>query len=271
MTNRLHAALFAALSKLLRPLVRVFLRNGLAYGQFAEIVKQVFVDVAYQEFQPKHRKQSDAHVAVVTGLTRKEVRRLRQIEKGEDSAALEKYNRATRVISAWLNDPRFQDGKGGAAILPLEGHDNSFSELVRAYSGDMKTISMLSALEQAGTVRRENDRVRLIKHAYVPGSDPIEKINILGNDCNELLSTIDHNLVAPPDQLRFQRKASNTRIDASQAALIHEMLKVKGQALLEVIDTKMTDIENDFQDSTNTRTVSVGIYFYESTDPGKTA
>lgn len=271
MINKLHIALFAALSKLLRPLVRVFLRNGLAYGQFAEIVKQVFVDVAYQEFQPKRRKQSDAHVAVVTGLTRKEVRRLRQIERGEDSATLEKYNRTTRVISAWLNDPRFQDEKGLAAVLPLEGSDGSFSELVRAYSGDMKTISMLSALEQAGTVRREGDRVRLIKHAYIPGGDPIEKINILGNDCNELLSTIDHNLVASADRLRFQRKASNTRIDASQAGLIHETLKAKGQALLEEIDAKMNEIENHSQDCGNTKTVSVGIYFYESTGREKVA
>lgn len=266
MTSKLHAALFAALSKLLRPLVRIFLRNGLAYGQFVEVVKQVFVEVAYQEFQPKHRKQSDAHVAVVTGLTRKEVRRLRQIKPGRDSIAHEKYNRATRVISAWLNDPRFQDEKGQAAILPFDGPGRSFSELIRAYSGDMKTISMLSALEQAGTVRRDDDCVHLVKHAYIPSSDSIEKINILGNDCNELLSTIDHNLVAAPDQLRFQRKASNTGIDAGQAYLIHEMLKVKGQTLLEEIDGKMNEIENNFQDSTNTKTVSVGIYFYESTN-----
>lgn len=266
MTSRLHAALFAALSKLLRPLVRIFLRNGLAYGQFVEVVKQVFVEVAYQEFQPGHRKQSDAHVAVVTGLTRKEVRRLRQIRHGKGAVAHEKYNRATRIISAWLNDPRFQDATGQAAVLPLEGPDGSFAELVRAYSGDMKTISMLSALEKAGTVRRDGDRIHLVKHAYIPSGDSIEKVNILGNDCNELLSTIDHNLVAPAELLRFQRKASNTNIDASQVYLIHEMLKTKGQSLLEEIDSRMGELEHSRQDSRNTRTVSVGIYFYESQD-----
>ena len=43
-------ALFAAILKLLRPLVRILLRNGVPYGAFADIAKRVYVDVAAQEF-----------------------------------------------------------------------------------------------------------------------------------------------------------------------------------------------------------------------------
>jgi hypothetical protein len=60
-------ALSAALIRMVRPLVRILLRNGVSYGTFSDLTKWMFVDVAKQEFGIKGRKQSTSRVAVITG------------------------------------------------------------------------------------------------------------------------------------------------------------------------------------------------------------
>ncbi len=69
-------ALLAAYRHLLTPLVRILLRNGISYLEFAEVARQVFVDVAGRDFTLPKRKISLSRIAIMTGLSRKEVARL---------------------------------------------------------------------------------------------------------------------------------------------------------------------------------------------------
>ena len=64
-----HNALVAAISRLLRPLVRLLLRQGIPYGVMADVVKQVYVDVAFREFGLPGRKQSVSRVSIITGIS----------------------------------------------------------------------------------------------------------------------------------------------------------------------------------------------------------
>jgi len=83
----LNKALSAAILRLLRPLVRVLLRNGISYSGFADLAKWVFVDIAAKEFGVPGRKQTDSRISVITGLTRKEVARIKGIDTPDDTAA----------------------------------------------------------------------------------------------------------------------------------------------------------------------------------------
>jgi hypothetical protein len=104
--------LAAAVLRLLRPLVRILLRNGVSYSTFSDFVKWVYVDVAGKEFGIEGRKQSTSRVSVITGLSRKEVMRVRQLARPDDRASTEKYNRAARVIAAWRRHRNFLDAEG---------------------------------------------------------------------------------------------------------------------------------------------------------------
>ena len=92
-------ALSAAVLRILRPLVRILLRSGVSYNSFADLAKWVYVDVATQEFGIEGRKQSTSRVSVLTGLSRKEVSRVRRLRRPDDRATAERYNRAARVIT----------------------------------------------------------------------------------------------------------------------------------------------------------------------------
>ena len=151
MSSRFNKTLNASIIKLMYPLVRFLLRNGVAYGTFSELVRKVYVDVAFSDFAPEGKRQTVSRVSALTGLTRKEVKRLLELETPDDAAGRQRFNRGVRVISGWVNDRRFQDTDGNPAKLPLEGRRKSFALLVKEYSGDIPTRAMLAMLEEAGT------------------------------------------------------------------------------------------------------------------------
>ncbi len=271
MSEKIQKALSLAVLTILRPLVRILLRNGVAYGSFAELAKKVYVDVAFDEFAPEAKKQSISRVSALTGLTRKEAKRLHELEHTDQHNTEQRYNRAVRVISGWVNDPEFHDASGQTAELPVEGADASFAALVRKYSGDVPTQSMLAVLAMASAVEKTETGVRLVQRAYVPGKDPADKLNILGTDTAELVSTIDHNIVSDERDLRFQRKVSNHNVRADALAEFKAMSSEKAQSLLEDLDAWLSAHErhSQDQDSDPGRYVSLGIYYFEDTKDSK--
>jgi len=247
----------------MRPLVRILLRNGVAYGTFSELVRKVYVDVAFADFAPEGRKQTVSRISALTGLTRKEVKRLLELDTPDDTASQERFNRGIRVISGWVNDARFHDSSGKPSDLPLDGKLKSFALLVKEYSGDIPTRAMLSMLEEAGSVKSVGKKVRLVRHAFVPSNDPLDKIQVLGTDVSELITTIDHNLTAGSDALLFQRKVSYDNIDSAALPKIKKITFTKAQSLLEQLDRHYASSELDTDGDGGGKYISLGIYYYE--------
>ncbi len=266
MAEPIQKTLTRAIHALLRPLVRILLRNGIAYGSFAELAKKTYVEVAFEDFAPERKKQTVSRVSALTGLTRKEAKRLHEMGREQPDLGQQRYNRAIRVISGWLNDAEFHDPAGQPLALPVDGQHGSFAALVKKYSGDMTTQSMLAVLSAASTVAREDDRVHLLRHAYVPGKDPADKLHILGTDTAQLIATIDHNLVSGPDDLRFQRKVSNHRVHPDAVTEFRALSTRKAQALLEEFDAWLAkhEVAGGEQDDDEGCYVSLGIYYYEN-------
>ncbi|MFQ5642994.1 MAG: DUF6502 family protein [Thiogranum sp.] len=265
MSETFQHTLSTAVLTLLRPLVRILLRNGIAYGSFAELAKKTYVDVAFAEFAPEKKKQTISRVSALTGLTRKEAKRLHELQQSDTGESEQRYNRAVRVISGWVNDAEFQDTQGQPAALPIDGESGSFSALVKKYSGDVTPRSMLAVLDTASSIEQDDDQVRLIQHAYVPGNDATEKLRILGSDAAELIATIDHNLVSDDRALRYQRKVSNLRVSPDALPDFRKLSARKSQALLETLDAWLAEHEIDAgQGPEQGRYVSLGIYYYEN-------
>src|SRR6266852_1684230 len=73
---RVGRALAAALERVLRPLFRIVLRNHMSFKAFLDIAKHAYVEVAATEFRIPGKKQSISRIALLSGLTRKEVHRV---------------------------------------------------------------------------------------------------------------------------------------------------------------------------------------------------
>ncbi len=256
----------SAVLKLLRPLVRLLLSNGVSYHLFADLVRWVYVDVAFNDFGIPGRIQTSSRVSVITGLSRKEVQKLRDLDIPTVTDAPERYNRATRVISGWIRDPLFSDKAGNPQPLPLEG-PVSFSSLVRKYSGDMPVRAVLDELINVGAVAPEQDgTIKLLTRAYLPGADRAAQLDILGTDAADLLATISHNLQEKNSPPFFQRKVSYDNIPAEFLEQFKSLSSEKAQALLEKLDTWLADHDRDANPAvqgSGRKRVGLGIYYFE--------
>jgi len=268
MSESINNILNASAQKILRPLIRVMIRNGVSSGSFEELVRKAYVDEAFTLGKSLNVKTTISSVSAQTGLSRKEVKRLTELDANHNADIEQKYNRAIRVISGWLNEKKFIDSNGGAKTLPLNGSENSFSALVKQFSGDIPTKAMLDLLIAAECVSVDDNEVQLIKHAYVPGKDSAEVINILGNDTNELINTIDHNLTAQENNKRYQRKVSTAVLNKDAVEEFKKLSNNQAQVLLENLDAWVSQNEVDPEDE-NARYVSLGIYYYEQESSGE--
>lgn len=255
-----------ALRKVLTPLVRVMIRFGFSYGTFSEIARSVFVEQAYCQLQRESQKATASAVAALTGLSRKEVSRL---TKGSEAALVEtqqKRNRAAQLMTGWSNDPAFSS-HGQPKSLQLTGESGSFAELVRRYGSDVTASSMLALLERNGAVETDGTVVTLLSDAYIPMGTPIERLEILGTDANELMTTIAHNIDVAPEERVFQRKVSVDQLSAEDVADFRVFSDQQSQALLETYDAWLTSRAGQSvstEDVVKKNMVSVGIYFYVS-------
>ena len=262
MSNTIHKILNASTLQILRPLARIMMRNGVSCGSFEELVRRAYVDEAFSTNAKQQQKTTISSVSALTGLSRKEVKRLNELDGNQHFEVEKKYNRAIRVISGWTNDKQFLDDSSKPKILTIDGK-SSFAALVKLYSGDIPTKAMLDLLLSADCVALTKDSVKLIKHAYVPGNDSTEIIGILGTDTNELINTIDYNLSADESDKRYQRKVSTAVLNKNAIKEFKSISKKHSQALLEELDAWIS--QNEVRpDDENARYVSLGIYYYDN-------
>lgn len=239
-------SLYAAILKLLRPLVRILLRNGVSYGTFADLTKWTFVDVASKDFALKGRKQSTSRISVITGLSRREVMRVRKLPRPDIIESTEKHNRAARVIAGWRREAEFLNAQGKPAPLPMDGQAAAFSGLVKRFSGNVPPRAVLDELINAGMVELlPDDRIRLLERAYIPKNLDSHKINILGTDVKHLLSTINHNLQPGVSEPLFQRKVSYDNLPEEILEKFHQLFSKKSQNLLENADKWLARHDRD--------------------------
>ncbi|MDL1861983.1 hypothetical protein FBR04_13295, partial [Betaproteobacteria bacterium PRO7] len=166
--NKLNQALTSSVLRILRALARVLLRHGLPFPTFVDLAKRAYVDVALNEFGIPGRKPSISRAALLTGLTRKEVQRLAEPGEVVDTEAIERHNRAARVVAGWVRDADFRGADGEPAALALDEGAASFAQLVRRYGGDVPARAVLDELLRVGTVERQPDgRVRLLTRVYL--------------------------------------------------------------------------------------------------------
>ena len=259
--------LYSAILRLLRPLIRILLRNGVSFGTFSDLAKWVFIDMAAKEFGITGRKQSDSRVSVITGLSRREVMRVRQLPKPDVTASTERHNRAARVLAAWRREKRFLDAEGSPLSLPMEGPGATFSELVQRFSGNVPPRAILDELTRVGAVEAlEDGRLCLRARAYIPKSTDAGRLHLLGTDVRHLIGTIDRNMNPLSSGQLFQRKVAYDNLPIEILPEFQKRFSQKAQALLENADKWLAERDRDVNASvkgTGRHRAGFGIFFFE--------
>ena len=257
----IESKLMDAARRILYPLVRILLRNGIPSDAMTELVRKTYVDVAEAEFGIEGRKQTTARISVITGLNRKEVARLRALAPLTDEEQ-RRWNRAATVLGAWLRDERFLDRKRDPVDLPFEGEDVSFSQLVKQYSGDMQPRAIADELRRVGAIEEVEGKLRMTTRGYVPAGDPESVAEIMGLDTAELIETIDHNMQAPSDEKLFQLKVLSDNVPAEYVEEFNAYSARLSRPVLEELNRWLADrdLKRDWSGSDDRAVLGLGIY-----------
>lgn len=255
-----------AIQKIMRPLVRIMLRNGLAFADFAALAKGVFVDVAGEDFDLPGKKQSVSRISVLTGINRKEVKRL--MELPADSADTDNNNRAARVVSGWLRDRKFSDASGKPKPLPLISTDDQpgFDLLVKDHSGDMPARSILDELVRVGAAKVDDGQIQLTSNGYVPATSNEDMLRMSAESTSDLLHTIDHNLRGDQPHTRLQLNVAYDDVPKEGVELFRNISREKSLELLTSFDqllaTQDRSVNPSVEGEGRYRT-GIGIYYFE--------
>jgi hypothetical protein len=268
MSDDVKSASLRAFRSLLRPVVRILLRGGVTWKEAAEACKATFVEVATEDFGLHGRPTSISRVAILTGLGRREVSRVRQLIKSEQPPELGRMNAATRVLSGWYLDREFLDGDGQPRQLPFQGEGPSFTSLARRYGGDIAVITMLHELHRVGAIEERPDgRLKVLKRYYMPAlMDPAATMQA-GSMLQDLGNTAHYNLVRPAEtESRFLGRATNPRIRSADVAPFREFLEAEGQALLERADAWLSKREVSEDSPRRYRVMRLGVGVFQIQD-----
>jgi len=223
----------AALRLLFRPIARIMLRAGVNWRELADVCKATYVEVATEDFGIRGRPTNVSRVAILTGLTRREVHRLRTLLEDESPEIFNRMNYATRVLSGWYQDEEFLDADGNPLPLTRSGESRSFEALCGKYSGDVAATTM-------------------------------ERMLSSGSVLEDLGYSVAYNLHrSDKDPGRFERRATNTRMPASALPEFRDFIDKEGQAFLEVVDAWLSEHELDDGDDADSIRLGLGAYWIE--------
>lgn len=251
--------------KLLRPLVSLFIKNNIHHRQLNLWLKEIYVDVAADEYGKGGRPTNVTRIAMLTGLDRKEVKRIRDAQQSESVDAL-LSGRATsgvlgRVLSGWYQDEEFSDrGKPRALNTTAE-----FAGLCKRYGGDVTHTAILTELLRVGSVATlpDGDVVATSRY-YMPDRADPEAIARSGDVYHDIGQTLVHNLYRNANQpSRFEGRATNPQVPEHLVDDFRQFVEQRGQSFLEDIDARLSDYEHSSTSNHDTVRVGLGVYWIE--------
>jgi hypothetical protein len=231
-------ALIAAIEKLLRPLVRLLLSFQITYPQLADLLKRIYVDVASNEFEVEGKRQSDSRVTLLTGVHRKDVKRLREAE----SSALEltiTVSAGAQIIGHWLAADEYTNSRGKPLPLPLKPTDDSnvcFESLVeQVLKQDIRPRVILDEWTNLGIAHIDKDsNVVLNSGAFTPDKGLDEKAYFFGKNLQDHINAGAHNLLGR-DPSYFDRSVYYDKLSSESVKELAELAEQIGmQALTEM-------------------------------------
>ncbi|MCK1791625.1 DUF6502 family protein [Pseudomonas violetae] len=268
----LPRSLLGALRRVMRPLVRLMLRKGVTYTVFADLLKEVFVDVADREFRLDDKVSSDSRISLLTGVHRKDVRRLRNESETSIATLPANITLSAQLVNAWTNSRPFCTDAGQALPLPRlasVGGKCSFDALMAKVSTDIRARVVLDEWLRLGVVRLdEQDRVHLEAQAFVPQKGFDEKAAYLGHNLHDHASAAVHNLSGEGLPF-FERSVHYDALAAVSVDTLREAVAKEGMQTLLNFSRLAADLENlDSPGIEQRQRITIGLYFYtEPTDP----
>lgn len=259
-----------ALRKLLRPLVKLLLANGVTYPQFSTLIKSLFVEVARAEFVLNGKSQTDSRISLLSGVHRKDVKRLGE-EHLEASATPPTISLGAKLVALWTSHALYLDENGLHLPLPRqisEGGAQSFEGLVSSVSKDIRARVILDEWLRIGIAHvDEQNRICLNTGAFIPENGFEEKAYYFGQNLQDHIAAGAHNLLGQQPPF-LDRSVYYGQLTTASAAELTELSKKCAMQALVTVNKRAEVLQaQDAEKMDANQRINFGVYFHSQTEP----
>lgn len=256
-----------ALKKILKPLINLLIYKGITYPVFNEMVKGLFVEIADIEFKLQDKQQTDSRISFLTGIHRKDVKRLRN---QPNEYVITTVSLSALLMSRWLGDPVYSDKQGNPLALPRlskQGGDQSFEKLIVSVNKDIRPRAILDEwLNMKIVSLDENDFVCLNKTVFIPQQGDQEKAWFLGENCHDHLAAAINNLKGEAQPF-IERAVYYDQLTIESVKELAELSEKLGMETLLKINSHALNLQNkDKLSQSAINKMRLGLYFYHQAD-----
>lgn len=267
-SDRIPAKLiYSALRRLLRPLVKLLISHGVVFPALVELLRSLYVDVAREDFVVEGKGQTLSRINIMTGITRREVKRLLDMEQEEDDVP-QSLSLGARILTVWLGDDDYLDRWKQPLPLPLTAPDDapSLERLVASVSKDVRARAVLDEWLRQGIVDMSGYVVRLQTTAFIPKDGFDEKIYYFGRNLRDHIAAGVHNIEAQADELPFfDRAVYYDKLSPQSIEELRSYVHEHGAQFVLKINRRartLADKDAAADDDRLTGRMSLGVYFF---------
>lgn len=266
-----------AVQQILQPLAQLMIGHSVQLGAITEMLKKALVNAAISGTQQTAADMTDSRIAIVTGVHRKDVRRLRQ--EAALPAASHDYTPmmsiGAQVVARWISEQRYLTTHNKARTLArtprhAQPGEPDFSSLVAEISNDVGAKAVLDELLRLGIVKADTDtHVQLHSNAFVPQDGLREQFHFLASNVSDHLATAVHNLTPDrQDGAMLEQSAFSQNLSADDAAELEQTARhLWGQALQQFLQKATAAEQRSSQKAQATQRVRLGVYFHQTEMP----
>ncbi len=190
-------AVLRAVRSILRPLARFLISEQIPLAAVVEMLKSTLTEEAEKGFALPDKPPSDSRISLLTGVHRKDVRRLRALDEQLGEASELRTSLSARLIADWNALPEFVDDEG----IPLPLYRNasrgrpSVRDLAETAGTDIRPQATIDEWLRQGIVEIDDEnRIRLKQDAFVPEHDFEEKMQFFERNLAEHLAASVSNM-----------------------------------------------------------------------------
>lgn len=256
------------LAVVLRPLIRLAIRRGVSFPAFSELLKAIYVHVADQEFALADKSQTDSRLSVITGVHRKEVKRLRE-EASDDVPIPQSASVASLVISRWLSDPDFSQPVGTPRPLKRSGSKTDgfgFDDLVERVTKDVRPRAILDDWVDREIVEiLEDGTIHLLVDVYGPSGDDEEKLYYFGRNLRDHIQAAVSNISGTQTEPFLERAVHYDGLDEASSQALLSRSQDAAMTILKAVNAEARDAADQLAKHSSDETewrFSLGVYVY---------
>ncbi len=261
-----------ALRRVLRPIIRLLIRHGIGYAEFADVARGAYVESAIRDRADGGARPTRQQVAQITGIPRDRVDYYIDDEDALPTTNSTLADGMTEVLHKWHTDPRYLSPEGIPLELEFETRSGpSFQGLVAEVNAEASPASVLEELLKAkSVVYADENRLRVVTRCFIwPGSWP-HGIENFGTALAQLIQTLEYNFnSANAKNNRLERFVSADQgLPAPLLPSFHDFAKERTNHFLLDIDDWLARFSDTTATQDKSRTeAGVNVFFFVEPSP----